>query len=266
METDFAQNISIGFSSVYAEYEALSRNSFIDIDRRNVIRKQVELYLKPDHKILEINAGSGIDAVYFAQKGNEVLATDISDGAQIHIEKKIKQSGLKNLRFRKCAFTSLSTLGNEKFDHVFSNFGGLNCSNDLSKIFVQFDSILNPNGFVTLVVMPKIYPWEMVGILKGSKNAFRRFSKNGVLANVGDGEVMTFYHSPKEVKATIGKNFTHLKTRNIGTFYPSAHFKSTAKYPSIISKLMRFDYWMNGFRLMPKGIGDYFTITFQKTN
>lgn len=258
-------DISKGFSSVYSEYERLSTENAIDISRRNCIRKQVDFFLGPNHKILEINAGSGIDAVYFAQKGNFVLATDISDASENHINRKIETHGLSNLQFQKCSFTELQNNINEKFDYVFSNFGGLNCTDDLSLVCNQFSGLLSPNGYVTLVIMPPYYPWEMLTILKGNKDAFRRLKNNGVLAAVGNHSVKTFYYTPNQVKEALGKNFKHIRTQNIGTFYPSAHFNSLQKHKFLISKLVQFDTWINRFPLMYKGIGDYFVITFQKT-
>jgi ubiquinone/menaquinone biosynthesis C-methylase UbiE len=266
METDFLQHIDKGFSSIYDEYEKLSEENDIDIARRNCIRNHVNHYLKPNHKILEINAGSGIDAVYFAQNGNPVLATDIASESEKYICSKIKALGLTNLRFQNCSFTALQNIKPEKFDHIFSNFGGLNCIDDLSSVFNQFDTLLNPNGFVTLVIMPPYYPWEMITLLKGNKNAFRRFNKNGVLANINGHSIKTFYHSPKRVKIALGNNFKHIKTRNIGTFYPSNHFASLQKHKYSIAKLLKFDNWINGSFFMIKGVGDYFIITFQKTN
>lgn len=265
MRTDFFENIDKGFSSIFDEYEKLSQKNDIDIARRNCIRNHVNNFLKPNHKILEINAGSGIDAVYFAQKGNAVLATDIATASEKYISNKIKTLGLTNLQFQKYSFTTLKNIENEKFDYIFSNFGGLNFTDDLPSVFNQFEALLNPKGFVTLVIMPPYYPWEMASILKGNKNAFRRLRKNGVCTNIGDYSIKTFYYTPKQVKKAFGKSFKHIKTRNIGTFYPSAHFVSLQKHKNLISKLVKFDNWINDFPFMIKGVGDYFIITFQKT-
>ena len=265
MKTNFSDNISRGFSSIYDEYEKLSQENNIDIARRNYIRDHINSFLKPNHSILELNAGSGIDAVYFAKKGNPVLATDVAIGSEKHINHKIETLGLTNLRFQKCSFTALQNIEHEKFDYIFSNFGGLNCVSELGSIFNQFDELLNLNGYVSLVIMPPYYPWEIITILKGNKNAFRRFNKNGALANIKNHPIKTFYHTPNQVKKAFAKNFKHIATQNIGTFYPSAHFVSLQKHKNIISKLIQFDKWINNSPFMVKGVGDYFIITFQKT-
>ncbi len=266
MENNSTKNINLGFSSIYEEYETLSKENYCDIFRRNGIRKHVELFLNPKDAILEINAGSGIDAVYFAKKGYSVLATDLADNAGIYINNKIKEQKIQNLEFQKCSFSNLKSIENRKFNHIFSNYGGLNCTENLEEIFNQFKDLLHPKGFVSLVIMPKFYPWEMATILKGNKNAFRRFKKNNTLANVGNYSIKTFYHTPKQVKMAMGENFTHIKTRNIGTFYPSLHYHSFQKHQKTMHFLMRFDTWINNKLLIPKGIGDYFILTFQKTN
>jgi hypothetical protein len=124
--------------------------------------------------------------------------------------------------------------------------------------------LLNEGGFVSIVVMPKWYPWEMATIFKGNKNAFRRFRKNGVASNAGGDAFVTHYHQPRKVKNAFPENFRHIKTQNIGTFYPSAHFSSFARFGRLVSALVKFDRWINATPFAIKGIGDYFIITFQK--
>lgn len=261
MKADFETD---AFSTLYDEYEKLSAGNFIDQSRRATIRGHVEKYLKPSSNMLELNAGSGIDALYFAQKGHRVLATDSSKAAAKYTSAKAKNANLHNLRFEHCDFAGLSHLGNEKFDYIFSNFGGLNCTGAPENIFGEFSRLLSAGGFATLVLMPKYYPWEMLSVFKGNKNAFRRFRKNAI-ANVGQQSVAVFYYSPADVARAFPKDFTHVATQNVGTFYPSAHFESTRRFENSIRRLVKLDNVLNRWRLMPKGVGDYFIITFQKT-
>lgn len=260
-----AANANIeSFSALYREYEQLSRESDIDIARRGLIRNIVERRLKPNSSLLELNAGSGIDALYFAQKGHEVLATDIAHGSAAFLKQKIAGNNQLHLRFQLCNFEHLNEIDGT-FDHVFSNFGGLNCTNNLRRVFGQFTRLVKPGGYATLVIMPKWYPWEWLTALKGDKNAFRRFRKGGGLARIGDESVRIHYHSPATVAAAFPKSFEHVETINIGTFYPSAHFRFLDKFPRIMRALVAFDSKINRLGSMPKGIGDYFVIVFKKT-
>ena len=251
------------FDALYEEYEQLSRENAVDISRRHVIRRFVEDNLSPKSEFLELNAGSGIDALYFARKGHNVLATDISRGSEAFINRKIAKHRHLQLRFQHCDFSDLSEI-NGTFDHIFSNFGGLNCTGDLSAVFDQLTRLVNPGGYVTLVVMPKWYPWEILSIVKGNKNAFRRFKKGGTTAQIGNESVHVHYHSPSAVKSAFPKSFEHVKTINIGTFYPSGHFRFLDRFPMILRALIKIDGKINRLGIMPKGIGDYFIITFKK--
>lgn len=258
-----ATSANIGFDALYNEYEQLSRENAIDISRRNLIRGCVERCLSPGGSLLELNAGSGIDALYFAQKGHDVLATDVSQGSETFIRQKIAEHGSLRLRFQRCNFELLNEIEGT-FDHVFSNFGGLNCTDNLACVFDQLARLVNPGGYITLVIMPKWYPWEWLTAFKSKKNAFRRFQKNGILAEIGGQKVRIYYHSPSAVKNVFVKSFDHVRTVNIGTFYPSAHFRFFDRFPRLLRTLVKFDGIVNSLGIMPKGIGDYFVITFKK--
>ena len=108
--------------------------AFTNTEIGKLQRTRVQNYLSsilPNNSlnILELNCGTGADAIWFAKKGHKVLATDIS-------EKMIQIGRVKVEKFNlsdKIIFEQLDI--NEinekyfttKFDLVFSNFGGLNC-------------------------------------------------------------------------------------------------------------------------------------------
>src|SRR5690606_5311151 len=140
-------------------------------------------------------------AVFFAQKGFEIHAIDVSEGMINELEKKVFLNNLKNkISYEKLSFSNLEQIKNKKFDFIFSNFGGLNCIDDLRKVTKNFPSLLNKNGRVTLIVMPKICPWEIALSFKGNfKTAFRRFKKNGTLSNIEGIKFKSYYHSPKKI-------------------------------------------------------------------
>lgn len=262
--SDQENAVAVGFSKIYSHYETLSHSSSIDQTMRKQLYTHIERYLKTDQRILELNSGSGIDAVYFAKKGHTVLATDIAPGAKVYIESKAKQFGLPNLKFQRCSFLDLNTLeGN--FDYVFSNFGGLNCTNEFSNVVKGLDDILPSKAFVTFVIMGKYYPWDWVYLFKGKfQRALIRFKKGGTIANVEGENVKTYYHTPKYVKEIMSKDFHCIASENMGLFYPSVNHTSITKYPKLIGMLIRLDSFFIKRKLIPIGIGDYYIITFQK--
>src|SRR5688572_3095681 len=155
-----------------------SRDTIIQYKRKRV-RDHVLNWLHPNSHILELNAGTGDDAIYFAKKGHSIHATDFSILMQNLVAEKAKQQNLqKNISCELRSFTDLDNLTDKgPYDMIFSNFAGLNCTNRLENVLQSLDRLLKPGGIVTMVILPKFCLWEFLLLFKGKfKTAFRRFS------------------------------------------------------------------------------------------
>src|SRR5882672_4062516 len=104
--------------------------------KRARVRKHVLGFLQPDSSILELNAGTGEDAIFFAKQGHCVHATDISQSMQEMLATKIKNETLSGkISYERCSYSNLKELKQSgPYDFIFSNFAGLNCTNDLEQI------------------------------------------------------------------------------------------------------------------------------------
>ena len=175
------------FSRQSAGYDAYEDSNQILKWMRNRVRRHVLKFLKPGSRILELNAGTGTDAVFFAQYGCHVHATDISDGMIQRLREKVDRSHLRDkISIQQLSFTDLQSLIPQKFDHVFSNFGGLNCIEDLRHVTTILPELLNPGGYVTWVIMPRICPWELIMLLKGNWNCdHQQFTQKGTVTKEG---------------------------------------------------------------------------------
>jgi ubiquinone/menaquinone biosynthesis C-methylase UbiE len=253
--------INKGFSSIYSEYENLNAKNPMSQWKRQRVYEHLEKHLKPRSKILEINAGSCIDAVYLCSKGHKVHATDLSDGFHLYAQEKVEKLFLKDtLTYEQLSFTELHKLTVTEFDHVFSNFAGLNCIEDIESVLSQFEALLNPKGKVTLVILPKIAPWEWLRIRYGISEGFRRFKKNGVKANINGSKVTTYYHSASKIQKILNEKYKTLHLENMGFFMPSVESFSL-KRPKAFQFFAKADVKFQ--KLMPKGVGDYYILTLQ---
>lgn len=226
------KNVNTAFTKQSIIFDRIEEENIILKLMRKKIRDHVLSSLNPGDKILELNAGTGLDAVFFAQKGFEIHAIDVSDGMIKELEKKVFLNNLKNkISYEKLSFSNLEQIKNKKFDFIFSNFGGLNCIDDLRKVTKNFPSLLNKNGRVTLIVMPKICPWEIALSFKGNfKTAFRRFKKNGTLSNIEGIKFKSYYHSPKKIIASLGKDFKLINLIGLNSLIPPPYMKNFPKY------------------------------------
>lgn len=242
------------FTAQSIHYDADDQSNPVISDLRKQVYDHLARFLKPNSHILELNAGTGIDAAYLSSLGHSVLATDLSDGMIRELGKKANE----RLRVRQLAYDHLDEL-NEKFDYVFSNFGGLNCIDDLGKVTRHLTHVLKPGGYVTWVIMPKVCPWEIMSALKLNRNAFRRWKKDGVVAHI-DGEYFrTWYHSLKEIKKAFGKEFDFLETEGLAALSPPPHKTDLGSYHFLrsLDKSVRHTFPFNRW-------ADHIIVTFRK--
>ncbi len=249
-------------------FDALYHADTIIHYKRKRVREHIEKYLLPHSQILELNAGTGDDAVYFAQKGYHVHATDISAVMQTMLGKKIKEHNLEsNISFELCSFTELETLQQQgPYDHIFSNFAGLNCTGRLEKVLDSFQHLLKPGGFVTLVILPKFCLWEFLLLFKGKfKTALRRFAgRKGARAHIEGNYFRCWYYNPSFIRKRLKVSFDVISLEGLCTVVPPSYIENFAiKHPKLYAMLeSKENKWKDKWPW--KVIGDYYIITLQK--
>lgn len=256
------------FSKQAAVFDELYSPNIIIQYKRQRVRDHVSQWLKPQSSILELNAGTGEDAVWFAQHNHTIHATDISKGMQEKLAEKIRQQKLESkVTCELCSFNGLQDLKNKgPYDLIFSNFAGLNCTDELDKVLHSFSVLLNPGGIVTLVILPEFCLWETLLFFKGKfKTAFRRFySKKGVKAHI-EGEYFTcWYYNPSYVIKNMKDSYEMLSIEGLCTLVPPSYLENfPTKRRSLFKWLQeKEDKWK---RKWPwRSIGDYYIISFRK--
>jgi ubiquinone/menaquinone biosynthesis C-methylase UbiE len=255
------------FNKQAAVFDQLYAADTIIQYKRKRVREHIEKFLPPSSSILELNAGTGDDAIYFAGKGHTVHATDISTGMQQELEKKVSRSQLGHLVTNElCSFTELENLQQQgPYDHIFSNFAGLNCTDRLDKVLHSFSYLLKPGGFVTLVVLPKFCLWEFLLLFKGKfKTAFRRFSgSKGAKAHIEGEYFRCWYYNPSYIRRYLKASFKVIDLEGLCTLVPPSYMEHFAeKHPRLYNSLVRKENkWK---RKWPwKLVGDYYIITLQ---
>lgn len=244
-----------------------SGNEIIGYKRKRV-RDHIQKFLPLHSRILELNCGTGEDAIWFAQNGYMVHATDISYGMLEQLDQKIKKNHLDTrISFEPCSFTRLDQLAEKgPYDCIFSNFAGLNCTEELDKVLRSFSPLLKKDGIITLVLLPKFCLWEFLLLFKGKFNtAFRRFfSKNGRTAHVEGYYFKCWYYNPGYVIRNLKKQFEVLSIEGLCSLVPPSYIENFAdKHPTIYRWMVKTENkWKDKWPW--KFIGDYYVISFRK--
>jgi ubiquinone/menaquinone biosynthesis C-methylase UbiE len=233
-----------GFSNMAGQYDAMDDTHPVTIWMRARIRALVEGQLTPDASVLEINAGSGLDAVYLASRGYRVHATDVAPGMLDALaEKATRPEAGGRLTCESLSNTELSAVSGGPYDLVLSNLGGLNCTDDLASVTRHLPNVLKPGGCSVLVVMPPLCPWELMQAFRGHLGtAGRRLSKQGTLANVGGARIRTWYHAPAKLQRALGPGFETLALRSFCLFSPPSYFDGfVRRHPTALRRLQALD-------------------------
>lgn len=260
-----SQDVSEAFSKQAPVFDQLNAENKLSEYLRSVYRKELLIQLKPQSKILELNCGTGLDALFLAAQGHSILATDNAPGMLEQLDKKLVKTPLQNkVTTKQLSFHDIDTLQPKSFDHIISNFGGLNCSSDLQDVLKKMAPLLNANGKVTLMIMPKICPWELIMSLKGDfKTAFRRFKKN-TPAHIEGTYFSCYYYNPSYVIKALEKEFKLLSLRGVFITVPPEFYQNfVERYPKLFAFLRKIDSVIG--RFFPFNYCcDHFMITLQK--
>ena len=247
--------------------EIYSGNTIVNYKRERV-RAHVLQYLPAGSSILELNSGTGGDAIFFAQKGHKVHATDISTGMQQQLKQKVALNGLeKSVSAELCSYTQLNGLKNQgPYDLIFSNFAGLNCTNELGKVLASFNSLLKPGGMVTLVVLPKFCLWEALLLFKGKfKTAFRRFfSSKGRRAHIEGVYFKCWYYNPSFIIKQLKTDFDLLSIEGLCTVVPPSYIEGFAEKHRAAYQFLKNKERKLKTRWPWRVIGDYYIISLKK--
>lgn len=266
---DFNEHlVATAFSKQSQKFDDIFSHNTIIQYKRSRVRDHFLQYLQPKSSILEINCGTGDDAIYFAQHNHKVHATDISKGMQQVLQQKIVAYNLQsNISNELCSFTELKSLKNKGPYHaIFSNFAGLNCTANLVDVLHSFNELLIEEGIVTLAIMPKFCLWETLLICKGQiKIATRRFiNRYGSKAHV-EGEFFNCsYYNASYIIKHLKPNFKLLSIEGLCTFVPPSYMLGFAeKYPSLFNFLKNIEDKVKT-KWPWKYMGDYYIISLQK--
>lgn len=259
------------FDTIAQQYDVSFTNSLIGTTQRQIVWNYLEKSLPMNNKlkVLELNCGTGEDAIWFAKQGYEVLATDVSEKMLAITQKKIEDAGMQSqVQTRTLDITQIEKfISEEKYDLVFSNFGGMNCVSPevLNKVPSQIQNLLNSDGRIIMVVMSSFCLWETIYFLTKLKlhDAFRRLLKSGTIAHLNGSELKIHYYSPGNQNKFFEKIFESIAIKPVGFFLPPSYLEPFFnKHRTMFFWLNKLEYLIRNRKFL-SGFSDHFLIDFQ---
>ncbi|MBN8703720.1 MAG: methyltransferase domain-containing protein [Bacteroidetes bacterium] len=262
------KNVEQAFDLYATNYDEEFTSSFVGKAQRNVVYHNLNSTLDKENAVLEVNCGTGEDALWLSPKVNSVIATDISASMINTAKIKLQKTQLDNVKLEISSYADLSKkfLPNS-FDVVFSNFGGLNCidEHEFMQAIDAMTKLLKPKGKLVFVIMGRFCLVESLYFLfkLNLKKIFRRLSRSGISTTINDITFNTYYYSPKKIKQLTGASFKMLRLRGVGILLPPSYLsnKFSSKLTNIIYGV---DLFLSRFSWSAY-ISDHYYIELEKT-
>jgi ubiquinone/menaquinone biosynthesis C-methylase UbiE len=263
-------SVAQAFDAIAGTYDDDFSNSLVGRAQRNSVWLDADRSFHPGQHVLEINCGTGIDALHLASRGVDVTACDSSQQMIAVARRRLEASPIRaKVDFRCIPTECIGVLENEgPFDGVLSNFAGLNCVSDLTATSRALARLVKPGGKAVLCLFGRVCLWEIGFYFSGGnlKKAFRRFSKHGIGASLGGSSKFTVhYPTVKLLRKTFRPHFRLESQRGVGILVPPSYLERLAtRSPRFFKFAAAVDPWLGRYP-GARAFSDHIVLTFERT-
>lgn len=170
--------------------------------------------------VLELGCGTGEDALFLANRGIHVTATDASE--QMLAVARVKSANQPLIEFVQLNLRQLPDQP-QRYDGVFANFGVLNCLDDWRPLAAWLAERVKPGGIAAFGVMSPLCLWEIAwhGLHGDFRTASRRLRKTTPFQpDLGFEAVPIRYPSPRRLSRHFAPHFRQTHVEPLGLLLP----------------------------------------------
>lgn len=227
---------------------------------RGRVHRRLLTHVSPGAHLLELGCGTGEDALFLAERGLHITATDASP-AMLNITRE-KTQHLKHVTVQPLDLAQPHLKTDTRFDGAFSNFGALNCLENWSPLATWLSERVQPGGVIAFGVMAPFCIWELLwhGLHGDTETALRRIRGSSF------GEITVTYPSVKRLSTDFAPYFERVHLMPLGLFLPPSDvFGVIEKRPRLLTLLTRLENLTAGSAPLAN-FADHYWIEFQRRN
>jgi len=245
--------VTAAFDRLASEYDRLWTRSDVGHLQREAVWRHIGDLFQPGQSILDLGCGTGEDALRLMLGGLRVRAID----ASVEMVRIARDRGVdaETIAIEDCG------LLDQSFHAVLSNFGALNCVEDIEALREPLARLVRPGGYLAICVMGRLCLWETAWALlhREPAKAFRRWRKS-VISSLG---IRVFYPSKRRLEAAFRPAFTLVKWYGVGLCVPPSYV--TGLSAGLLGKL---DVWDRGVAHWPvlRGLSDHRLFIFERNS
>jgi ubiquinone/menaquinone biosynthesis C-methylase UbiE len=237
---------STPFDSVASRYDDIFTSSSIGKAQRESVWSELAKTFHAGDRVLEIGCGTGVDACFLAKHSVSVVACDSSPQMIAVATTRARDNGLQRLVqpivLRAEDIVTLPADG--LFDGAFSNFGAINCIEDLKVLSRVLYERLKPGAKLLLCGLGPCCVWEIAWYLGLGQphKAFRRL-RSATTARILNGvPVSVRYPSVRSLERIFAPEFRLKSVKGVGIFVPPSYLESWAnRFPRLLRLAVKAD-------------------------
>jgi len=240
-----------GFDRIATEYANLWTGTKAGQLQREAVWRYTAHLFPPQSRILDLGCGTGDDALMLRARGAVVTGIDAS-------AEMVRIACDRGVDSHHCTIEHLGELPG-KFDGVWSNFGALNCIEQLPGLRRPLARILNPEGWLVVCLMSRVCLWETIWYtLHGRlRKATRRWSgetSSSVAQRV-------FYPTVRSVCRAFAPDFSLVSAHGVGVAVPPSYVTGISN--SGMDRLAALDRHLASLPIL-RSLGDHRLLIFRK--
>ena len=249
-------------------YDRIFSETVIGRVQRDAVWHEMDKVFQSGMRVLELNCGTGVDALHLAARGVRVVACDLSIKMIDAARQRLGATGLDALvEFRVLATEEIDSLvGEAPFDGAFSNFSGLNCVQDISQAARNLARLLRPGAKTVLCMVGRFSPWEMAWHLAHGRPAlglqsFRRKPTTHISARDA---ALVHYPSVSDMRLMFAPEFRLRGWKGIGVAVPPSCLEPFAqRIPGVVGGLAKIDRYLSRAPIF-RSMGDCVLLQFER--
>lgn len=259
----------LAFDRLAEAYDTVFTFSAIGRSQRaEVWRRALEVFSSGSH-ILELNCGTGEDALFLANAGMAVTACDASPRMIAIADQKISSSSpgasIELLTLPTEALDALAPSAH--FDGVFSNFSGLNCVRDLHSVGRQLAIHMQTGAPLLLCLSTRFCLWESIYfLLRANPRKTARRWKGISQARIDGATFPVYYPTLHQLRRAFAPGFRLVAVTGIGIAVPPSFLEPwISGRPRLLNTMKAIDRILRnvpGFRV----IGDHMLLHWEKVS
>lgn len=245
------EGTAVAFDRIAADYGHLWNRTAIGSSQRKAVWRWIDPLFLPSDSVLDIGCGDGEDAVHLQTRGVHVHGVDASLGM-------VKRARERGVRAEVLNAEDLDRISGN-FDGAISNFGVLNCIDDLEQLATNLRRLIRPGGHVALCIIGRCCAWEVCHFLRKRelRKALRRFSST-TSTSLG---IKVHYPSSNRMRQAFRNGFSPMGRYGIGLMVPPSYISGLCD--ATVLRLAKLDRQIAHWFLL-RGLADHRLYLFKR--